>query len=110
MLTKQEFVEKMKELQSLEVKQNKFCDDMDKYFECGTFNLGYDLIDFGISLLCELVGDKDQESWIYWFIYENDWGKRGFDAGYDGKTKKIKTIEQLYDLIVKRNESKGDRE
>jgi len=46
-----------------------------------------------------LLGDKS--SWLIWFYIENDMGREGRHAGYDGKTKPIKTVNQLYALIVK---------
>ena len=40
------------------------------------------------------------QHWIDWFIYENDMGKKGHEAGFDGVLKSIKTVEQLVELII----------
>lgn len=39
------------------------------------------------------------EGWIDWFIYENDIGERGGEAGYDGNHKPVKTIDDVLDLM-----------
>jgi hypothetical protein len=59
-----------------------------------------------LKVLSELVGDKDK--WIEWYIFENDCGKKAFEAGYDKKLKPIKTASQLVQLIeegIKRNKN-----
>ena len=38
-------------------------------------------------------------SWISWFIHENDCGREGFAAGPTGKTREIRTVEDLLWLI-----------
>lgn len=65
-------------------------------------NSFYDAIKLAIEGFSE-----DSEHWIEWFIWENDCGSRGMDAGYDGDLKPIKTIAQLVELIIegmKRND------
>lgn len=39
------------------------------------------------------------EGWLEWFIYENDCGERGHEAGYDGNMKQIRTVDDLLDLM-----------
>ena len=106
MLTKEEFVLEMQELQKLDKELDEFCGITEKYFEGAIFNLGFKLFDKTINLLCILMDDEDSkthDSWIHWFIYENEWGKREFTVStiIGKKGKKIKTIEQLYDLLVR---------
>ena len=50
-----------------------------------------------IKAIAELAGDKDQ--WIYWYIYENDFGRKEMEAGFDGKMKRIKSTRDLLNLI-----------
>lgn len=50
--------------------------------------------------LCVALGDG-LNGWLPWFYMENDMGRSGLSAGHDGKTKPIKTVNQLYALIVK---------
>lgn len=49
------------------------------------------------TLSCE-IGDYD--CWLDWFRFEAEMGKRSMSAGFDGKTKRIKTLAQLYGLIA----------
>lgn len=37
----------------------------------------------------------DPQGWIMWYILENNYGAKGYDAGYKGNMKPIKTIEDL---------------
>ena len=39
------------------------------------------------------------EGWLEWFIYENDCGQSGMEAGYDGNMKPVKTIDDILDLM-----------
>jgi len=41
----------------------------------------------------------DHDEWIWWYLYENDCGKRKMKAGYDGKLRIIDTPEKLAELI-----------
>ena len=44
----------------------------------------------------------DHDEWIWWYIYENDCGKRKMKAGYDGKLRIIDTPEKLAKLIERK--------
>ena len=37
----------------------------------------------------------DPQGWIMWYILENNYGAKGYDAGYKGNMKPIKTTEDL---------------
>jgi hypothetical protein len=50
----------------------------------------------------------DPEGWIMWHILENEYGSKGYDAGYDGDLKSIKTPEDLLWLINVHNKSELD--
>ena len=50
-----------------------------------------------IKLIAKLAGDNGR--WIDWYIYENDFGRRKHEAGYDGNTKPIKSTRDLLNLI-----------
>ena len=45
----------------------------------------------------KLVGDKD--GWLDWYANENDFGRKGLEAGGALNTKPIKTLDDLLDLI-----------
>ena len=63
------------------------------------FNAVWAMFDAYTESLGVALGDG-LNGWLPWFYMENDMGRNGFDAGYDGKTKPIKTIEHLYALIL----------
>jgi hypothetical protein len=50
------------------------------------------------SALAVEVGDLGQ--WLEWYSAENEMGARGMEAGYDGQTTPIKTLDDLYELIA----------
>ena len=52
------------------------------------------------NMLSKLLGDDTDDTWLDWYCYENDMGKKGYDAGFDGEVKPIKTLEDLADLII----------
>jgi len=52
---------------------------------------------FSIELVEEIVDDKDK--WIEWFVYENDCGEKELEAGPRDNLKKIKTVDDLLELI-----------
>ena len=39
-------------------------------------------------------------TWMEWYHYDNEMGARGHEAGYDGKVKPIKSLTDLYGLIL----------
>jgi hypothetical protein len=59
--------------------------------------VGYHFLDDYINLLSEAVGDDSD--WIEWYVFENEMGKKGMEAGYNGKEEKITNLDQLWGLI-----------
>lgn len=52
--------------------------------------------------LVELLGATSwPDDWLTWYAYENDMGKKGLKAGYNGKLKPIKNLGDLCRLIEK---------
>ena len=54
----------------------------------------------------EIVGDKSD--WIGWYIYDNDCGKNGLEAGHEDNMKSIETIDDLLELIENGVEPKSE--
>jgi hypothetical protein len=50
-----------------------------------------------VAMISKLAGDTN--SWVDWYIYENDFGRKKHEAGYDGKLKPIKSTRDLLNLI-----------
>lgn len=65
----------------------------------GVIEFGSTFIDAYINLLEKSFGDHF--NWISWFIFENDFGRKGMAAkgSSDKKLTKIKTVKQLYKII-----------
>ena len=60
-------------------------------------DIGNMFLDSYVDLLSRHVEDND--NWINWFVYENEFGVDKMKAGYDGKEKPIKNIDDLWALI-----------
>lgn len=61
------------------------------------FDTVWRLFDAYTASLAAQIGDFG--GWLVWYQAENDTGKRGHEAGYDGKLSKIKSLVALYWLI-----------
>lgn len=55
------------------------------------------------SIVEMLIKELDVNGWIDWYIYDNEFGKREFEAGYDGNVKPIKCLDDLFELIDEGN-------
>jgi len=94
-INKKEFIDDMSTLKEIYKKK-------DKIFEViGFDNEVSDVLDEQETFIVNLLKDKylDCYDWIGWFIYENYFGKSGYEAGYNDNLKKIKTLNDLWRLI-----------
>jgi hypothetical protein len=70
---------------------------------CGSSHAVHDvgcfLMDAYVNLLAKSVGDED--NWISWYVFENNFGKGGLTAGMkdDKKMKEVDTLKKLYNFI-----------
>lgn len=55
------------------------------------------LVDPYIVLLKRLYDDK--YDWIRWYVFDNDFGKNAYIAGFDNVFKKISTVDELIWLL-----------
>lgn len=54
-----------------------------------------------LNLQFEIMNHRDAGEFISWFIFDNDWGEKGYEAGYQDQGRwPITTIAELYDLIM----------
>lgn len=93
-MNKQQFKADMNEL-------IKACAADDKLWE-GIHDLFHGEIEtWGCSLAVDLMDRiySPKDNWISWWVWENELGKGKRSAGYDGKIKAIKTIDDLIRLI-----------
>ena len=58
----------------------------------------------------EIEGPLQNAIWstIMWYILENEYGAKGYDAGYKGDMKPIKTPADLFQLMNKGTELESD--
>jgi hypothetical protein len=94
--------EKLQLIKSFVIKLQKFNNEYDKIsnlfnIESDFMNSVHDLIGFQIKQLSQIIGDEG--GWLEWYIYDNDLGKREYEAGYEGSLKKIKNEEDLLEII-----------
>ena len=86
---------------------NTESDELNKHIKAiaqGAFcEVGYNLLDVFTNLLSEAIGDEDEM--VSWYVFDNDFGARGFKAGREGKLKRIKTLDELWTLI---QDNKGE--
>lgn len=98
-MKKELFIDVINKLEELYRKRSKVNKDIYSLFiEDGYPIIKIPLLEDAIDILLLAIDEKD---WISWHIYENDFGKNGLEAGYDGKLKPITTPADLYDLIYK---------
>jgi len=69
--------------------------------------LGGRFVDMYVNVVEMAVGDCARM--VTWFVYENDFGKRGLEAWFDDKPTKITTALQLYYFVLKREEGENKR-
>ena len=97
---KQQFVKYVERLKSFCNLRDEIGDTIGKLLFSESyvyFSFGEEFMNHYIELLEDTFGDRG--SWIQWFIFENDWGRREYEAGFKGNMLPIKTTEDLYDLI-----------
>ena len=98
-------INRMKEWKELHDELKAIQYGIEKMFGCqpeSQFNdTTWRVFDAYTIALAETLGDKGGD-WMQWYLAENEMGARGLIAGYDGKTKPIKTLTDLYELILQR--------
>lgn len=111
MLTKKQFKSYLEEFEKLNQEVEKIESIMFKSkikddFTGTLFGIGYyqNLI---LKILEETMEDntKELDSWIGYWIYDLEYGKRykkGFVTDKNGKNIKLKTIDDLYNLLTKK--------
>jgi hypothetical protein len=55
------------------------------------------------GVVSALIGDDGE--WLYWYLYDNEQGKRGMEAEVNGKVRKVRKLKDL--LRVIKGEVKG---
>ena len=72
--------------------------------ESPLFEIQQRLMDAFTASVAAQVGDQDE--WMSWYRFDNDWGKKAFEcAPPGGKPRKVRTLRNLARLIVESNRS-----
>lgn len=96
-ISKNELERKLNEIKEFNAEIDKLNEHLSAIAPGAVCDFGGMFLDAHIRLLSEYLGDTDE--WISWWTFENDFGKKGMRAGYDGKAIKIDRISRLWDLI-----------
>ena len=98
MLSKKDFIFCMRKIQKDQKYLKEFIKNIAKYFDDAyIFDLGDQLLYTQIEILKIAMNDEN-DSWIDWYIYDNNWGNEKLEAGYE-IIKPIKTTNDLYGLF-----------
>jgi len=63
----------------------------------------YSILGNYIDLVAEVIGDRSE--WLEWYIWDNECGSKGFEAGVNDNIRSVKTPEDLLWLIdIENNE------
>jgi len=99
-IERKEKIQILKALEKSIRKNDRLTDALIKY--------GFSIDSFAIRELGELASLSikmaslaivDKYEWVSWHVYENDIGKKQFEAGREGKTKKVCSWDDLLDII-----------
>ena len=99
-MEKQKILVLLKEWQEQFEKLDAFSNKVYEIFDGGLPDAVWETFSLYSDTLSKLLGDDTEDTWLDWYCYENDMGKKGYDAGYDGELKPITTLEDLADLII----------
>lgn len=102
-MTKEQFIKLMMAVKEKYQDLEKFWDKFEDLF--GVYSdLLVDTTSIGgiIDTIADIVEDK--EKWIYWYIYENDWGKQKLECeDENNNVVPSETLEDLWNLIKDKN-------
>lgn len=96
-MNKEQFVKLMNEIIEYNKKLDKIYEGVDSLFGgCDTlmYKTSMDRI---LKVISEIVGDKDE--WIFWYMYDNDYGMGNNTVFIDDKYISVKSVEDLWDVI-----------
>lgn len=96
-MDKEQFIKLMSEI----IKYNKKLDELyesvdDLFGGCDTLMYKTSM-DGIIKIISEIVGDEDE--WIFWYMYDNDYGGGNNKVFIEGKEVPLKTLEDLWNVI-----------
>jgi len=94
-MDKKRFAECINDIKAFNSELDSLNDHLNAIAPGAVCKIGFSFLDSYTRLLSESVGDGDD--WVSWFMWENGFGKKRFEAGFNRK--KIKTVDDLWNLI-----------
>lgn len=78
---------------------------------CSDYSVSIDIADHledaYVTAISQLANDNDR--WIHWYIYDNDFGRKRLQAMLNDKMTPINNTKQLLTVILKSNFGEGAR-
>jgi hypothetical protein len=96
-MTKEQLVTKINEIKAFCTEIVALNEHIQAIAPGAVCEFGGHFLDDYIRLLSEMIGDES--NWISWYVFDNGFGKRRLEAGYDGHVAKITSIDMLWKLI-----------
>ena len=107
MISKENFIFVLSQIEKQENKDRNFT----KFLQDGNYIDGHivstfsePLLDTTLKLLSlffeEDVFNKKNDTWIEWFVYENDFGKQKMSCFIDNVKYKITNAEEMYNFLI----------
>ena len=96
-VSKNELERLIKEIKDFDAEIDKLNEHISAIAPGAVCDFGGRFLDDHIKLLSKYLGDEGD--WINWYVFDNNYGKKQLEAGYDGKVLKIDRISRLWDLI-----------
>ena len=85
----------------------KLFDDLGVEIGGKIFSAIWDSFEAYTAILADMLGAGAPEgSWLYWYCYENDMGRRGMQVTIDGEEFSVNDLEDLNNIILKWNQIK----
>ena len=96
-MTKEQFATKINEIKAFYDELDTLNEHIQAIAPGAVCEYGARFLDDYIRLLSESVGDED--TWVSWYVFDDDFGGRKLQAGYDGNLITIGSIDILWNLI-----------
>jgi len=107
MFNKEKIIEYLKRLEERRTNLSSIFDKLDEIIGCSVegplSDETWKAIDLSIEVLSEAIGMYPDD--LYWFVYDNDFGNKGYSVEVDGKEYKIDSIESYANYVIEIREN-----
>jgi hypothetical protein len=110
-MNKKNFIKFIKLINKQREKEYKFADFMESYLDGRCVPILSEHMWTACNLMwCTLWNDTEKDSWLEWFIYENECGKRKFEVKFCNESYVIDSIDSFYDMMLEWRKKKLNNE